>query len=159
MNRRSLLLASLGLVLLAGCGRHPRSSAPDGERWRHARAGFSIVVPVGWDIRQSNVGVSLVRRQQQGGGYPTLNLRRLSDEEVDRMAFEGAAWASPIGAVEYRYQRWNNPQGRGYRLEALIRDGEKAWWCDASLWDPGLRLDRAFFEKQFWPILLSLQED
>ena len=114
-------------------------------------------MPEGWQSSLSRSGVSLVRSQPYGGGYPTLNIRRISEEQASSLRFDGSSFDSEGGRVEYRYQRWNNPRGAGYRLEALLSGKSGLLFADASVWDPAKNLNRAFFEDSFWPIIHSVR--
>jgi hypothetical protein len=104
------------------------------------------------------MGMSLVRRVPYEGGYPTLNVRRLDDDEVHHYPMEGRAASSPAGDLHYDYQKWRNSLGRGYRLEAVLRTPEGVvFFIDASVWDTAARVNRDFFDEQFWPIVNSVR--
>ncbi len=114
-------------------------------------------MPEGWNSSLSKTGVSLVRSQAYGGGYPRLNIRRIDSKEAEVLRFDGSSFKTSTGKVEYRYQRWHNPRGSGYRLEALLYQGSGLWFADASVWDPAKELNEDFFEASFWPIINSLK--
>ncbi len=155
----STILCGLGLGFLAlglflnGCSRHPAVVETDGEVLVHQEAKFSILLPTGWQVHRSRDGFSLVRTAAYGGGYPTLNIRRIGFEEARALTFDGDRFHGAAGKVDYRYQRWSNSRGRGYRLEALVWTGKHHLFADASVWDPSLRMDRGFFDREFWPII------
>lgn len=114
-------------------------------------------MPEGWQSKLSRSGVSLVRSKPYGGGYPTLNVRRISEEQAKSLRFEGRSFDHEGSRIQYRYQRWNNPRGAGYRLEALLSNDSGLLFADASVWDPARSLNRAFFEEAFWPIINSVR--
>jgi|GEM_PF-1754411 len=157
---RSPALAAV-FALLLGCAGGPsaRLSAPDGPTWVHPDAAFSLTIPADWQIQRSRDSVSLLRRTPYGGGYPTLSARLLPADEIESVRFDGKSWtdAATGAAGTYRYLRWSNPRGRGYRLEVLLEGAGAAWLVEASVWDEALRLDTSFFEETFWPILATLR--
>lgn len=102
--------------------------------------------------------MTLVRRTPYGGGFPTLNIRRVTEAEAAVLSVSGPKVEQKIGRISHRYQRWTNSRGQGYRLQALVRTETGLLFSDASIWDPSPKLDRGFFEQEFWPILNSLED-
>lgn len=153
---RALLVCVL-VVILAGCGGRPPSAAARGERVAHPDAGFSVAVPEGWQAQRSRAGFSLVRATPYGGGYPTFTVRKVGTQDLLTLEFDGRHVQTGPGEVEYRYEKWSNARGRGYRMEALV-DAQGTWLhVDASVWDPALRMDREFFDEVFWPLLNAVR--
>ena len=153
------LFASAMLCLAtSACGARPPTQPATGERVTHDEGGFSLVAPEAWQVTSSGRGLSLVRRTPYGGGFPTLTVRRVTQAEASVLAVSGRRLERPGGAFTYRYQRWSNTRGQGYRLETLLSSNGSLLFCDASIWDPSPQLNRRFFEEEFWPILNSLQE-
>jgi hypothetical protein len=152
----SALIVALSLV--AACSSKPSLSvATVGKPLEHPKAHFSLTVPDGWEPSLSTRGVSLVRSVPYGGGYPTLNVRRITSGEAEVLHFDGNSFDGVTGRVEYRYQRWRNPRGSGYRLEALLHSSSGMLFADASVWDPAKDLNQAFFDDAFWPIINSVK--
>jgi hypothetical protein len=87
-----------------------------------------------------------------------VTIRRVSEAEAVVLAASGPKVDRATGRFTYRYQRWTNSRGQGYRLQALIRTQEGLLFSDASIWDPSPKLNRDFFDKEFWPILNSLHD-
>jgi hypothetical protein len=102
--------------------------------------------------------MTLVREVPYGGGFPTVTIRRISEAEAQVLAVSGPKVTKAVGRFTYHYQRWNNSRGQGYRLQALIRTQEGLLFSDASIWDPSPKLNRNFFDEEFWPILNSLHD-
>lgn len=152
----ALLIAAVWLVA-SGCGGGPPNRLPSGERTDCAGGGFSVIVPEGWEGRVSRSAMTVTRTLPYGGGYPAMNIRRVSGPELAAVDFPGTTVASPAGEVEYRYRRWRNARGQGYRLEALVRTPQGTLFADASVWDPAQSMDRRFFHDAFWPMLNSLK--
>ncbi len=144
-------------LLLGACGRPPDTLAI-GSTVRH-QAGFRITVPDGWEVRESRMSVSLVRRTPYGGGFPTLNVRRVVRTEADALEISGSSFDTEAGRVTYRYRSWSNARGRGYRLEALLEGPRGLLVTEASAWDPAPALDRELFEREFWPIVNSIVDE
>jgi len=118
-----------------------------------------MVLPDGWQLSSPRDGFSLIRSTPYGGGYPTFNVRVVSAEDLPSLRFDGKRVAAGPGEAEYRYERWSNARGRGYRLEALI-DANGTWlFADASVWDAAGRMDETFFHEVFWPLLNSVSFD
>ncbi len=157
-SKRLMLLAiALGAVLVCACGGRPPSDAARGERVVHPDASLSVAVPDGWQLQRSRAGFSLVRTTPYGGGYPTFNVRVVGTEDLPTLRFDGRKVVTGPGRVEYRYEKWSNARGRGYRLEALV-DADTTWlYVDASVWDPALSMDREFFDQVFWPLLNAVR--
>ena len=154
-------IAALALIawlpLVTGCDSKPSVAVPaDGNPLVHPEARFTLIVPEGWQTSVSSMGVSLVRTQPYGGGYPTLNVRRVTSQEADVLRFKGSSFDNGSGRTAYRYQRWHNPRGSGYRLEALLDGDGGLLFADASVWDPATDLNHDFFEQAFWPIINSV---
>lgn len=148
---------AVAAALLCACGGRPPSQAARGERVVHPDAALSVVVPDGWQVQRSRAGFSLVRATPYGGGYPTFNVRVVGTEDLASLRFDGRAVQTGAGRAEYRYEKWSNARGRGYRLEALV-EAERTWlYVDASVWDPAMRMDREFFEEVFWPLLNAVR--
>lgn len=163
LNRRTALFggllpaAVLGLLVLSGCGGDPPTAQPRGDRVKHPELDLSIVLPEGWQLRSSRDGFALLRQTPYGGGYPSFNVRVVGAEDLPSLRFDGKRFASPAGVVEYRYERWSNARGRGYRLEGLV-DADGSWlFVDASVWDPARSRDERFFDEVFWPLLNSVR--
>ncbi len=155
---RSGLFAVYFLLLLVGCAGGVSDDEAVGPFQEHPGAGWGLVLPDGWQAHGSAMGMSLVRRTAYEGGYPTLNVRRLEPAEVGHYPIEGRAADGPAGAVTYRYQTWRNALGRGYRLEGILRSPEGVvFFVDASIWDTASRVNRDFFDDQFWPILNTVR--
>lgn len=113
--------------------------------------------PDGWQLSSPRDGFSLIRTTPYGGGYPTFNVRIVGAEDLPSLQFAGKVHQSGAGRAEYRYERWSNTRGRGYRLEALI-DSEGTWlFVDASVWDPARSRDETFFDEVFWPLVNSVR--
>ena len=157
--RRRLAVAFAALVLLsAGCSSAPSKATAVGTFQEHNSAGWGLVLPEGWQAHGSSSAMSLVRRLPYEGGYPTLNVRRLGDDEVHHYPFEGRAASSPAGEVRYQYQKWRNTLGRGYRLEGILNTPDGVvFFIDASIWDTAMRVNDEFFDTQFWPIVNSIR--
>ena len=145
-------------LLLAGCAGGPSADAADGRRTAHPDGGFSVVAPEAWQVTLSSRRMTLVREAPYGGGFPTVTIRRVSESEAQVLAVSGPKVRKSIGRFTYRYQRWTNSRGQGYRLQALIRTPEGLLFSDASIWDPSPKLNRSFFDEEFWPILNSLHD-
>ncbi len=150
--------ALLALVLLLGCGGGPGKQEAVGTFQEHLTAGWGLVLPDGWQAHGSSSGMSLVRRTPYEGGYPTLNVRRLGKEEAEHYPIEGKSATGPSGEMTYRYQKWRNSLGRGYRLEGVLRTpAGVVFFVDASIWDTAPRVNRSFFEDEFWPVINSVR--
>ena len=146
------------LLIVAACNSRPAASVTAvGSPLEHPEAHFTLTVPEGWQSSLSRTGVSLVRTESYGGGYPTLNIRRITTGEAEVLRFDGSSFDGESGRVEYRYQRWHNPRGSGYRLEALLRQRSGLLFADASVWDPASSLNQDLFENSFWPIVNSVK--
>lgn len=158
MRCADTLALVVGLSLVAACSSRPSLSvATTGSPLEHPEAHFTLIVPDGWQPSISSRGVSLVRTEPYGGGYPTLNVRRITSGEAEVLDFDGSSFDGVAGRVEYRYQRWHNPRGSGYRLEALLHNSSGMLFADASVWDPAKEMNRAFFDEAFWPIINSVR--
>ncbi len=163
MRRPALVAGTLvALLSLAACGRPPAAVAT-GEVYVTDEADFELIVPEGWRAAPAAGGVTLTRETQYGGGFPTLNVRRVTAAEIDALRLSGVTVKSAGRTIEYRYQAWKNSRGRGWRLEALIRaeesaSGGGALFAEASVWDDEPALNRAVFEDWFWPVLNSIRE-
>lgn len=153
----SALLITSFLLASIGCGGGPPRKLASGERLEVPQGGFSVVVPEGWEGRASRAALTVTRTLPYGGGYPAMNIRRVSGEELAAVDFDGTTVETPAGEVEYRYRRWRNARGQGYRLEALVRTPQATLFVDASVWDPAQSMDRRFFHEAFWPMLNSLK--
>lgn len=151
-------LALMLCLLLAGCAAGPPAESPIGQRTFHSEGGFSVVAPEAWRVTSSNRSMILVRETPYGGGFPTITIRRISEAEAQVLSTSGPKVNKDIGRFTYHYQRWTNSRGQGYRLQALIRTQEGLLFSDASIWDPSPKLNRNFFDKEFWPILNSLYD-
>jgi len=146
------------LLFVLGCGGGPGKVEAVGTFQEHNAAGWGLILPEGWQAHGSSTGMSLVRRTPYEGGYPTLNVRRLGPDEVDHYPIEGKNAAAPSGDVVYRYQKWRNALGRGYRMEGVLKTPDGVvFFVDASIWDTAPRVNRAFFEEQFWPVINSVR--
>ena len=158
LSPRALVLAVLCLSsgLALACSSRPASPTVTGEQWQHPQAEFGLVLPDGWQSSISSTGVSLVRALPYGGGYPTLNVRRIGDDEANVLSFKGDSFETTQAQLEYRYQRWHNPRGSGYRLEVLVTLQGLQLFVEASIWDPARALNKDFFEEAFWPIINSI---
>ena len=99
----------------------------------------------------------MVRALPYGGGYPTITIRRIDNDEATVLSFKGESFQNTQGQLEYRYQRWHNPRGSGYRLEVLISAQELQLFVEASIWDPARAINKEFFEEAFWPIIKSIR--
>ncbi len=152
--RQGLLFALLALHL--GCSDRPPATVAEGDAVVCDAGSFRISAPAGWRSRVSRNTVTLTRDLPYGGGYPTVNVRRLEEGEALAQAFEGGRLKSPAGEASYRYQRWGNARGRGYRLDVLLDTGAGWLVVDASVWDEAQSLDRRFFDETFWPIVNSV---
>jgi len=164
MVKRSLpairILTAAWLCLgLVSCKGGPPKEPAEGTRVVHDKSDFSLISPSDWQITSSTRGFSLVRKTPYGGGFPTLTLRRITEAEAKVLNVSGQKTEREEGTFVYRYQRWRNTRGQGYRLEVLYQTGAGLLFADASVWDPSPQLNKRFFEDQFWPILNSLQED
>ena len=146
-----------GPAFLLACSDEPSAPLVTGAEFEHPEADFSLVVPEGWQRSVSSLGVSLVRTLPYGGGYPTISIRRLDDDETRPLTFNGNSFENGQGRLEYRYQRWHNPRGSGYRLEVYLSGSSLNLFVEASVWDPARALNREFFEKAFWPIINSIR--
>lgn len=151
-----LLAGGLIVVLAAGCDRAPPSAVAAGTRTHHPTQSLSIALPDGWQISSPRDGFALLRTTPYGGGYPTFNVRIVQADDLRSLQFDGKSHAAGPGMAEYRYERWSNARGRGYRLEALV-DADGTWlFVDASVWDSAGRMDQEFFDQVFWPLLNSV---
>ena len=149
-------ISVLALVYATGCVSKPPTAAAVGGLTKHPSLGLSMVLPDGWQLNSPRDGFSLIRSTPYGGGYPTFNVRVVSVEDLPSLQFDGKRIAAGPGETEYRYERWSNARGRGYRLEALI-NAEGTWlFADASVWDAAGRMDQTFFNEVFWPLLNSV---
>jgi hypothetical protein len=137
---RAFLAAGL-LVVLAGCGARPPAAIAQGQR---------VECP-------GRSAVTVTRLLPYGGGYPALNVRRVDGSELAAVDFDGSTLQSQAGAVKYRYRRWRNARGQGYRLEALISTPNGTLFADGAVWDPAQSMDRRFFHEAFWPMINSLR--
>ncbi len=153
---RAFLAAGL-LVVLAGCGARPPAAIAQGQRVECPGGAFSITVPSGWEGRSGRSAVTVTRLLPYGGGYPALNVRRVDGSELAAVDFDGSTLQSQAGAVKYRYRRWRNARGQGYRLEALISTPNGTLFADGAVWDPAQSMDRRFFHEAFWPMINSLR--
>ncbi|MEE2830670.1 MAG: hypothetical protein VX498_15900 [Myxococcota bacterium] len=125
----------------------------------HDEAGFSLTVPSDWQVNSTGRGLSLVRKTPYGGGFPLVKIRRITSAEAEVLAVKGnRIRRSQGGEITYRYQRWSNARGTGYRLEALVRSDRGLLFADASVWDSSTQINRKFFETEFWPVINSLKE-
>jgi hypothetical protein len=144
-------------LLLVACTTRPTVEEAEGLRTVHEESGFSVVAPETWQVNKSGRGLILVRLTPYGGGFPTLNIRRVTEAEAAVLSVSGPKVEQKTGRISHRYQRWTNSRGQGYRLQALVRTETGLLFSDASIWDPSPKLNRAFFEEEFWPILNSLK--
>ncbi len=147
------------LVMLLSCAGSPPSERAQGETFKHDDASFRITVPSGWKVQSSPTGVSLIRQVTYGGGYPTVNIRRLDLLEAEALSIQGTRLRRDGGEIEYRFQRWNNSKGRGYRLEVLqFNPGGDMLFVEGSVWDSSASLNKAIFDEEIWPIVNSLDD-
>ena len=154
----ALSSAITALFLIVGCTGSPPVSEAVGEFQQHSSAGWGLVMPEGWQAHSSSTGMSLVRRTPYEGGYPTLNIRRLGEDEVSHYPIEGKRTTGPSGEMTYHYQKWRNALGRGFRLEGVLRTPEGVvFFVDASIWDSAPRVNRSMFQEQFWPVINSVR--
>ncbi len=154
---RSLLLGLAVVVFMPACAGGPPEEVATGERVQHPSQPLSMVSPDGWQLSSPRDGFSLIRTTPYGGGYPTFNVRVVGSEDLPSLQFDGKEHTSPAGRAEYRYERWSNARGRGFRLEALV-DSQGTWlFVDASVWDPARSRDEEFFDQVFWPLLNSVR--
>ena len=151
-----LCLLLLSVLWACACSGRPPVQVAQGEKIQHEEAAFSLIAPPSWQVTNTAQGLSLVRTAPYGGGFPSLNIRRVNKEEAEVLGIKGQTTRVPSGTVDYRYQRWSNSRGQGYRLEALFRTSDGLLFADASVWDPGTQINRQFFEDEFWPILNSV---
>ena len=154
---RGLLFALLALHL--GCSPRPPSAVAQGSAIACEAADFHLTAPQGWRSRVTRGSIALTRELPYGGGYPTVNVRRLEPDEALAQAFEDGQTRTPGGRASFRYQRWGNARGRGYRLDVLLETGSGWLAIDASVWDEAQSLDQRFFNEQFWPIVNSVVDD
>ena len=145
-------------ALLLSCSDKPSSPVVIGTEFAHPEAAFTLTVPEGWHPTISRTGLSLVRTLPYGGGYPTLTIRRIGAAEAKTLSFDGSQFDTAAAQAEYRYQRWHNPRGSGYRLEVIIKVGELHVFVEASVWDPARTINQGFFEQTFWPIINSIHD-
>lgn len=160
LRRNTGLLASLLLCCSVGlsCAGRPPAQVAQGERVEHEQSGFSLIAPPSWQVASTARGLSLVRTSPYGGGFPTLNIRRVTAGEAAVLHVVGSEVRRPAGKFTFRYQRWSNSRGQGYRLEAVLHSAGGLLFADASVWDSGGQINRRFFETEFWPILNSLED-
>jgi hypothetical protein len=151
-------VALVGCLLLVGCTTRPVAEEAEGLRTVHEVGGFSVVAPDTWQVNEGSRGMTLARLTPYGGGFPTLNIRRVTEAEAAVLSVSGPKVEQKVGRISHRYQRWTNSRGQGYRLQALVRTETGLLFSDASIWDPSPKLDQAFFEQEFWPILNSLKD-
>jgi hypothetical protein len=48
-------------------------------------------------------------------------------------------------------------RGAGWRLEALYERDDGTWFAEASVWDAASQRDQPLFDREFWPILNSIE--
>ena len=150
------MVLALGLLLL-GCGGGPPAAAARGQRVQHPDVPLSVVRPDGWQVQRSRAGFSLIRVTPYGGGYPTFTVRVVDAGDLPSLRIDGRTFDAGPGRAEYKYEKWSNSRGRGYRLDALV-NAEGTWLhVDASVWDPAMRMDREFFNEVFWPLLNAVR--
>lgn len=157
-----LALHSLALLLLfgvhtAGCDSVPKGALTEGELVTLPKAGIELRAPPGWTLRESDDSLLLTRKTPYGGGFPTLSMRAIDSEEATVLAFDGKTVQRGSVEFTYRYLRWNNSRGQGYRLEVIASTGGSLLFADASVWDPSPKIHAEFFERQFWPVLNSIR--
>lgn len=150
------VVLAFAALLAFGCGARPPSAPAQGDRLDCPGGGFSIVVPEGWEGRASRSAVTVTRTLPYGGGYPAMNVRRIDGSEIQAVDFDGTTLDGRIGEVKYRYRRWRNARGQGYRLEAIVATPSGTIFADGSVWDPAQTMDRRFFHEAFWPMINSL---
>ena len=159
-SRRALhSLAALVLlgVLGAGCDSVPKGALTEGELVRLPEAGVELRVPTGWTVRLSDDSLLLTRETPYGGGFPTLSIRAIDSEEATVLGVDGKTVQRGSVQFTYRYLRWNNARGQGYRLEVIASTGGALIFADASVWDPSPKIHAEFFEREFWPVLNSIR--
>ncbi|MCK6529874.1 hypothetical protein L6R50_20715 [Myxococcota bacterium] len=149
---------ALALALAWGapaCG--PPLDPPAAGRSVESEAGFSLVVAEGWDARPLRSGLRLVHRTAVGRGFPTMHVEKLPDGTPD-LGAGGRGFRHPAGRGEYRYSRWANPQGHGFRLDVAIRGEAAGFTVRCDVWDERLSVDRDLFETLFWPMIASIRD-
>ena len=155
---RALLAGALALAVLMcahGCGRSG-AIATEGEIVE-ADAGYALRVPDYWEVRAVAEDVRLVGRQIEADGYPTIQISSpaASDLPVDFMEGRRFEWSGGDGA--YRYSRWSNALGNGFRLSVDLRAEHINLTVVADLWDRSITMDRRFFRRRVWPLINSLE--
>ncbi len=153
---RALLLLLLGTGSPIGCFGPSMEDVATGVRVE-GPSGLSLVVPPQWDCRQLRKGTRLIHRTPVGNGYPTLQIEK-TDGGAASLGASGKGFRHPLGPGEYRYSRWGNPRGHGYRLDALIRGQQATYLVHADLWDEGDSTNEDAFDSLFWPVIASLED-
>jgi hypothetical protein len=149
---------ALFLAMLAcahGCGRSG-AVASDGEIVE-ADAGFALRVPEYWEVRSVAEDVRLVGQQVEADGYPTIQISSPTASELPVNFMEGRRFEWSGGDGAYRYSRWSNSLGNGFRLSVDLRGEHINLVVVADLWDRSITMDRRFFRRRVWPVINSLE--
>ncbi len=152
----SFFLLLLTLVVVACRGGAPGTRVAEGTPWTDDE-GYQVTVPDDWERTDTRAGARWIRRTPYGDGLPSLTVRCLA-AGVPATVIGATSTELPAGQALYRYERWANSRGRGWRLEALLTtpSGERFEWS-ASVWDPSPEIDPRFFRDEIWPIIASLK--
>lgn len=150
-----VLRAWLLLLLGVACAPKLPQDVAVGEAFVDENDGFRLAVPPGWAAQDTGRGSVLTRSQAYAGGFPQILVRPAGEGDV--LSSSDSLSRRPGGDMRWRYARWGNSRGQGWRLEALIElDTGPKFWTESAVWDPAAKVDAAFFEREIVPILHSI---
>jgi len=143
------------LACAHGCGR-TEAVADEGEIVESS-SGFALRAPDYWEVRSVGDDVRLVGRQVEADGYPTIQISAPLASELPDDFMEGRRFTWSGGEGAYRYSRWANGLGNGFRLAVDLRGDRMSLVVVADLWDRSLTMDRRFFRRRVWPVVNSIE--